>query len=206
MKSMNVKKAITMAAMVVLAGGVLLQAAPIFSDDFNSENGGSGVTNYAGFANWTVSDGTVDLIGNGFFDMQPGYGLYVDMDGSTQNAGKMLTSQTITLNPGTYMLSYELAGNHRNNAAETVFVEVNLGNILADQHSLGRYADFTLFSHTFSVDTITYVSLSFEGAGGDNVGMLLDNVQISAVPVPGAVLLASLGITTVGWLRRRKQI
>ena len=68
-------------------------ATPIFEDNFDSENGGNGVTNYTGFINWTVTDGTVDLIGNGYFDFFPGNGLYVDMDGSTNNAGKMMKTK-----------------------------------------------------------------------------------------------------------------
>ncbi len=39
-------------------GTILLQ------DDFTAENGGAGVLNYFGFANWDVTDGSVDLLGN----------------------------------------------------------------------------------------------------------------------------------------------
>ncbi len=55
--------------------------------------------NYAGFANWDVLDGFVDLIGNGFFDLLPGNGLYVDLDGSTGDAGKLISKTTFTLDP-----------------------------------------------------------------------------------------------------------
>ena len=58
--------------------GFSANAGVIFSDNFNAENGGTGVLNYNSFNNWTVTDGTVDLIGNGFFDFYPGNGLYVD--------------------------------------------------------------------------------------------------------------------------------
>ena len=47
-------------------------AAPLFSDNFNAQNGGVGTLNFSGFTNWTVSNGSVDLIGNGFFDFYPG--------------------------------------------------------------------------------------------------------------------------------------
>jgi hypothetical protein len=36
-------------------------AVVIFSDNFNTENGCVGTLNYNNFANWTVSNGTVDL-------------------------------------------------------------------------------------------------------------------------------------------------
>lgn len=42
-----------------------------------------GELNYTGFANWDVIQNTVDLCGNGFFDLLPGNGLYVDMNGTT---------------------------------------------------------------------------------------------------------------------------
>jgi hypothetical protein len=190
----------------VLAIGVLSPAAPIFFDDFNSENNGVGELNYTGFANWTVEDGTVDLIGNGFHDFLPGNGLYVDMDGSKNNAGKMITSQPISLQAGTYELSYELAGNQRDTQPETVYVEVYVG-IFSTSHSLAKDAPFTLFTQQFTLASAQDITISFEGAGGDNIGMLLDNVKIEAVsvvPAPGAILLAGVATPIVGWLRRRR--
>ena len=53
--------------------------------------------------------------------------------------------------------------------------------------------------------TGTY-SLIFQNAGGDNVGALLDNVSVSAVPEPEtyAMLLAGLGLLGFS-IRRIKQ-
>lgn len=169
-------------------------ATVVFEDDFNTEHGGTGVLNYNAFAKWTVSGGTVDLIGNGYFDFQPGYGLYVDMDGSTGNAGK-LTSIDLNLAAGTYVLSFDLAGNHRNSAVESVDVQVNLGALLTDTISLARNDPFTTFTRQFTVAAPSVVNLSFEGAGGDNIGMLLDNVEVAVVPLPAA---AWLGLSLMG--------
>jgi hypothetical protein len=177
-------------------------ASMMLSDNFNSENGGNYALNYNSFANWSVSDGTVDLIGvNSPWDFLPGNGLYVDMDGSTNDAGKMTTKTNFNFDPGvTYTLSYDLAGNHRNNDFETV--TVSLGTILYDTHYLHQNAPWTLYSQTFSVDSPTSAKLSFEGFGGDNVGMLLDNVNLSSnvapVPLPGAILLGLLGLSAAG--------
>ncbi|MEZ5560441.1 MAG: hypothetical protein R3E86_18090 [Pseudomonadales bacterium] len=66
-------KAMVAIAAISLAGAA--NAAIIFSDNFDGENGGVGALNYNSFAHWTVLDGTVDLIGNGFFDFLPGNGL-----------------------------------------------------------------------------------------------------------------------------------
>jgi len=197
-----------LAVFIVALFAVSAQAGPtLFSDNFDTENGGLEALDYAGFANWTVSDGTVDLIGNGgTYDFQPGHGLYVDMDGSTQDAGKMLTSSSLDLAPGTYVLSFDLAGNQRSGSADSVTVQVNMGSVFSKEYTLAKDEPFQTFTETIVVDTPTMASLSFEGAGGDNVGMLLDNVSVAAIPAPGAVLLGSLGAGLVGWLRRRTSL
>ncbi len=178
----------------------------LFSDNFDSENGGNEKLNYEGFTNWTVSDGTVDLIGNGgTYDFLPGNGLYVDMDGSKKDAGKM-TSDNINLAAGTYLLSFDLAGNQRNDTPEQVTVEVLLGPLFSKSYSLSQHAPFQTFTEIFTVPTDQPVKLTFAGAHGDNIGMLLDNVAVSVVPAPGAFLLGSLGAGLVGWLRKRKSL
>lgn len=77
-----------------------------FLDTFNTENGGVGKLDYTSFANWIVTAGSVDLIGNGLFDIYPGNGLYVDLNGSTGVSGT-LTSKVL-FSPGTYEFSFEI--------------------------------------------------------------------------------------------------
>jgi hypothetical protein len=194
-----------MAVGLMMAAG-LASAGPVFFDDFNSENSGNYQINYTNFKNWEVASGAVDLIGvNSPWNWFPAYGLYVDMDGSTGVAGKMVTSKIISLQPGSYVLSYELAGNQRGAAGDSVDVNVDLG-ILSVSHSLASDAPFTLFTNAFTISQAQDIQISFAGTGGDYVGMLLDNVQINAVPAPGALLLGSMGMGLVGWLRRRNTV
>ena len=200
---------IAVISIVLLCAASFASAAPtvVFSDDFDSENGGDAELDYDSFSNWNVSDGTVDLIGNGSYDFLPGNGLYVDMDGSEKDAG-IMTSYSSSLNelsPGTYRLSFDLAGNHRNNASETVTVSVQVASLSRD-YSLGRYDPFKTYNEVFTLDQAQDVQIVFSGSGGDNIGMLLDNVELAIIPAPGAILLGSIGVGLVGWMRRRRSL
>jgi hypothetical protein len=179
-------------------------AGIIFSDNFDTEHGGVGILNYNAFANWTVGSGTVDLIGNGFFDFLPGNGLYIDMDGSTGDAG-MMTSKFV-LAAGQYTLQFDLAGNHRNTASESVTVQVALGTVFSKTYSLTQNDPFITFTETITVPVNTIATLSFTGLGGDNIGMLLDDVKIATVSEPGSLFLLGLGFAGLGamtWRRRQ---
>lgn len=171
-------------------------ASPVtlFSDSFNSENGGTPALNYNGFSNWNASNGTVDLIGNGFYDFKPGHGLYVDMDGSTNHAGKIETKTTFTLNPGTYTLSFLLGGSQRAwSPQDTVIAQ--LGGVYSQSFTMNSSDPFTTITSTITVGSATTGTLSFQGLGGDNAGLLLDDVTLTfdaggqVVPEPGSILI-----------------
>jgi hypothetical protein len=200
-KRMWLSLAMAVLLLPLAAAPTMALAFVVLQDNFDSEHGGTGVVNYSGFANWSVSNGTVDLIGNGYFDFLPGNGLYVDMDGSTGNAGMM--SHTFVLTPGTYALEFELAGNRRNGAAEMVTVKVGVGTLLSENFSLAQDAPFTQYTRTFEVASNTTAALSFEGLGGDNIGMLLDDVKLTKLPEPSTVLLLGLSLLGVAGLRSR---
>ncbi len=113
------KRLILALTLVVGAWPATSQAAPLFFDDFNTENGGVGQLNYTGFQKWDVlPGGGVDLIplaagGAGPYDFLAGtgHGQYVDLDG-TPGSGKLQLKNGINLGPGNYALKFFLAGNN----------------------------------------------------------------------------------------------
>ena len=197
---------------LTLCGVVLpvhLEAVSVFSDNFNSENGGSTSLNYSSFANFTISDGSVDLISaanlSGF---APANGLYVDLDGSTGNAGVM-TSVGISLIAGDYILSFDLAGSRRTVNQDTVQVSVETGFASAT-YVRDPLDAFTTESLSFSLAAPATINLVFSNSGGDNVGALLDNINLEFVPaaVPDAsasAALLTLALSGLHFVARRRK-
>lgn len=172
-------------------------AATLFTDDFNSNTPGLSTTP----SGWTVSDGTVDVIGVGTsWNYFPANGLFVDLDGSTGEAGKL--SREFNLTAGEqYVVSFDLAGNQRN--ADIEKVTVNFGdrsNIYTPTQSQG----FTSYALAFIPAASGSYKLSFQDDSHDNVGALLDNVTVTSVPVPAAVWLLGSGLLGLMGVRRKQ--
>jgi hypothetical protein len=145
-------------------------------DDFDQENNGVGIYNWTNFANWNVVAGCVDLHGNGFHDVQPGRGLYVDLDGSCAAAGTIETKVAFDLQPGSYVLEFWIAGNHRIDAADTVII--SLGSLYEEQMIMQRRDRFRLITRNISVSAPTSARLRFQNLGGDGRGALIDLVRL----------------------------
>lgn len=189
------------------------RAAIIFGDNFNTETLG---TNYNSFLNWTVTSGTVDLIGNpSFFDLLPGNGRYVDLNGTAQDPGIMRSVALSLVGGVTYDLIFSLAGSQRGDAPNTVIygIDLNSDGILEQSgtQTLPSGAGFSTFTLAFTPGVSTNlarIQFSQNDPDVDNIGLILDNVELSSratsVPEPGSLLLLGAGIFSLV-LRRRKQ-
>jgi hypothetical protein len=192
---------LSVVATLLLSSSLTFGASPIFSDDFDSYASVQLNWSPPASSGWTVTNGTVDVIGIGGFNFIPGNGNYIDLDGSSSNAG--LLSHSVDLLGGTtYMLSFDLAGSHRG-TPETV--DVSFGSVAASYSSLNSTDPFSTHTLNFTPDSHGSYSLSFQNVGGDNFGALLDNVHISVVPEPEVYAMLLAGLALVGFTGRRRK-
>jgi hypothetical protein len=174
-------------------------AAPVFSDNFNSY---SPSLNWVPPANWAVTSGSVDLIGaNSGFDFFPGNGGYVDLDGSTGSPGTLQTISSFA--PGNYTLTFDLGGNARNDGSKTTVI--TLGSF-ATSITLASADPYQLFSFNF-LTTGGQLSFADFAGGNNNIGNILDNVSLSTAAVPESSTWAMmiLGLFSVGFVAYRKR-
>jgi hypothetical protein len=182
------------AAALVLSAGA--QAATVYSDNFDGNTPASNLTP----AGWSISGGSVDIVGPGYFDMLPGNGGYVDLDGSTGSAGLLFTN-VVGSASGTYTVTFDLAGNQRG-STESVLVTFGTTTQTFTLNSSDPFAAYSLTTSASSGPLL----LSFQDVNShDNIGALLDNVSVSSVPEPamGSLLLAGLG--ALGFAARRRR-
>jgi Protein of unknown function (DUF642) len=202
-QQMNLLRSLAIALLGTLAFSAQSQAFTVFDDNFNA----NAVALNGTPANWTTVQGSVDLIGPSLFDLLPGNGVYVDMDGSTSAQGTISTTQSFSFQPGvTYTLSYDLAGSQRSNGNNSVDVSIP-GVLSVPTQTLADSAGFQTFVQTFTVAAPILAQIVFAAVSSvsDDQGLLLDNVKLTAVPLPAAVWLMLSGIAGLGAFARRRR-
>ena len=191
---------------LLCSGGA--QAATIYSNNFDTENGGLTQTNYSGFTGISVTGGSVDLVHTG-----DGYGLNcagasggcVDLQGSTGETSLLeLPSFSFAANT-LYTFSFDLSGDQRSAGDDDWFVGVTYdSNKTYNFFRLGgAFGDADIFQNFLTAGSSTggilptssgfqHYSIGFnlQDAGtakfyigsntAGNAGPILDNVLITS--------------------------
>lgn len=155
--------------------------------------------NYTGFVNWDVTAGRVDLVGLGLWDVRPGNGLSVDMQG-TGDAGYPLPGQDFGLgqltskvdytftNGKQYQFSIDVSGSLPLGAPEkpgTWTIRVRVGDGVDELITItDGGADFETHQFAWTQSGTISGSIIIEQtaqSGHHNVGTLIDNVLLENV-------------------------
>lgn len=148
---------------------------------------------YSSYLNWSVISGQTNLLGNGFLDLLPGNGLYVELAADNHPA-TLQSIDAFTLNPGdSYDVQFSLGGNNEMytpsaNATVKVYLKDTTSGINIFEHvvTVDWNSAFQNFSFTFVAQYAANVRLYFEqqiapGYTGDFAGNLLDNIVFKDV-------------------------
>ena len=146
------------------------------------------------FGSWNVT-GDIDILGPGFtsggLDQFCRGAQCLDLGGSLAFAQPVLSRTMGALDPGTYLLSFDLAGSQRLSSETTVVTVVDdTGVLYTDTLVKAPFDRFTTTTVTFDKLVTGDATVSFTNLNGaDNEGALLDRVRVARVD--GAHAIAS---------------
>lgn len=145
-----------------------------------------------------MTAGTVDLLGNGFYDYYPGNGLYIDLNGTSSTSGT-LTSKAL-FDPGTYDLTFVIGNNGATGPANSV--SVSLGDYSEDFSRVG-YPPLETVERSVTVTSASRLVFATPPTDSDQHGIIIDGVSVTLVPEPCTLALLCIAALGLLWYRRR---
>ena len=185
-------------ALIFSLGTAHAATTTLFADDFEAE---TPRTN-GSLSKWAITEGSIDVLGGTTFGNLCLNGTRcIDLDGSTRQGGTIQTGPFTFANGATYTLSFDYGSNGNNNSMNFGIT----GGLFSD--SIGPINQFTgsLLTYTKSFTAIGSGRLFFDEFGNDNQGMILDNISLTAtpVPLPAGIVLGLTGLAALAGFRRR---
>jgi hypothetical protein len=230
---MRIKLIAALVAATVSLGSARADVITIINDSFanetttwNPQANPWTTLNFNSFQNWNVSRGSVDLVNVGgnypstWFqhgvNFKPNF-TFVDLDGTSGTSGELASKNAFSLQPGTYRLSFDLAGAQgRDPRRHNDGVTVRLDGLGISEHYDLAYDDpFETKTIEFTVTDPTTTNLSFSNESddptslNDNQGPLLANIDlvnltggVANVPEPSTMIIAASLVGTIYVTRR----
>jgi hypothetical protein len=203
----------TLALAAAVLGSACAQASADYVVDGNFTNTnatfqtlGNGAT-FGGPGGWTVTGDSVDLIGGYWPSANPGANSgSVDLDGNAPGG----IQQTISIGPGSYLLSFYLSGNPDGGTPLKVSLDGVTGATQTFSYTTGSNdktnMKYVLETFGFTIGPgVTSTVLSFTSQDvGSPFGPVVSDVSIAAVPEPSTWAMMMLGFAGLGFMALRR--
>ncbi len=128
----------------------------------------------------------------------------LDSHGTNSNSGM---SQTVTLDAGSYEFSFAYLGRNNTVGTNQINYDVVGTTVVGFEDSLRGDGTWTIVKVLFDIAAdSTEATVNFWAQGTeDTLGGYIDDVKISAVPLPPAMLLFGAAMVGLGWVGRRRK-
>jgi len=198
---------------------MLSSAAPILNENFNADTatGYISAPGQIGTSIFFLVAGTVDVVGttpSSYYSAlcnSGASGNCIDTEGATGGTPPISTlgqiqTAAIPLSPGTYVLSFNLTGWNCGctGGGETASVNVTLGSLVNQAfNNISGPQPLVLIPFTVVGSQSPVLNFTTTSVSAGYAGLILDNVQINAVPEPGSVILVGLGLGLLAFSTKR---